>query len=213
MRIDVEIANLESVLINCQDHLAKSEMDEMQSELDRYRLAAKLWREYKAIPLGNISRKTKMDFQIEDRKFPVGTDEAKILSYFERKFHISVHELFDYNGPWKPTSNCTDCPCADCRRYRGARGKFNRWDSMPDLYSPTIPPKAPVIKTSTTPQCEIEIRVDTPFCIKTTLTEYDITRWMDECKNPETLRLLSRYAMYCIQSLENPVDDDFRSRA
>lgn len=45
------------------------------------------------------------------------------------------------------------------------------------------------------------------------LTEADIFNWLDDCKNPHTLRNLARAALNFAKAIEDPDDDDFRSRA
>ena len=41
----------------------------------------------------------------------------------------------------------------------------------------------------------------------------DVFNWLVECQDPETLRYLGRAALRFAAGLENPDDDDFRSRA
>lgn len=45
------------------------------------------------------------------------------------------------------------------------------------------------------------------------LTEADIFNWLDDCKNPRILRNLARAALNFAKAIEDPDDDDFRSRA
>ena len=45
------------------------------------------------------------------------------------------------------------------------------------------------------------------------LTENDIFNWLNSCDNPETLKYLGRAALRFAAMLEDPDDDDFRSRA
>ena len=45
------------------------------------------------------------------------------------------------------------------------------------------------------------------------LTENDIFNWLNNCDNPETLKYLGRAALRFAAMLEEPNDDDFRSRA
>lgn len=45
------------------------------------------------------------------------------------------------------------------------------------------------------------------------ITYNDIFNWLTECENVEMLRNLGRYAIKCARDIEEPDDDDFRSRA
>ncbi len=49
--------------------------------------------------------------------------------------------------------------------------------------------------------------------IEVELTENDILNWLLDCKDPKTLKVLGRAALNFARGLENPDDDDFRSRA
>ena len=52
-----------------------------------------------------------------------------------------------------------------------------------------------------------------PVDIEIELTENDIFNWLMDCKDPKTLRNLGRAALNFAKGLEDPDDDDFRSRA
>lgn len=45
------------------------------------------------------------------------------------------------------------------------------------------------------------------------LSVNDIFNWLTNCQNSDALRYLGKYAIRCAEGLENPDDDDFRSRA
>ena len=45
------------------------------------------------------------------------------------------------------------------------------------------------------------------------LTDNDIFNWLNDCRNPRTLRNLACAALSFARALEDPDDDDFRSRA
>lgn len=45
------------------------------------------------------------------------------------------------------------------------------------------------------------------------LNENDIFNWLNDCQDARTLRNLGRAALSFAKGLENPDDDDFRSRA
>lgn len=49
--------------------------------------------------------------------------------------------------------------------------------------------------------------------IEVELTQNDIFNWLNNCDNPETLKNLGRAALRFAAMLEEPDDDDFRSRA
>ena len=45
------------------------------------------------------------------------------------------------------------------------------------------------------------------------LTENDIFNWLNDCRDARTLRNLGRAALNFAKAIEDPDDDDFRSRA
>lgn len=51
------------------------------------------------------------------------------------------------------------------------------------------------------------------FDIEVELTKNDIFNWLNNCDSPETLKCLGRAALRFAAMLEEPNDDDFRSRA
>ena len=51
------------------------------------------------------------------------------------------------------------------------------------------------------------------FDIEIELTENDIFDWLMDCQDPKILRNLGRAALNFARGLEDPDDDDFRSRA
>lgn len=55
--------------------------------------------------------------------------------------------------------------------------------------------------------------VKVPVEVQIPLSKDDIFNWLTECTDPDTLRYLGRYAINCARGLEQPDDDDFRSRA
>ena len=65
----------------------------------------------------------------------------------------------------------------------------------------TAPASGPRLTAKADPQCDIELTVETPFSVKISLKELDITHWMDQCRDVETLRRLARYARYCANSI------------
>lgn len=58
-----------------------------------------------------------------------------------------------------------------------------------------------------------ELRKTIPVEVSVELSVNDIFNWLTDCQNPAALRYLGKYAMRCAEGLENPDDDDFRSRA
>ena len=58
-----------------------------------------------------------------------------------------------------------------------------------------------------------ELRKTIPVEVSVELSVNDIFNWLTDCQNPAALRYLGKYALRCAEGLENPDDDDFRSRA
>lgn len=58
-----------------------------------------------------------------------------------------------------------------------------------------------------------ELRKTIPVEVSVELSVNDIFNWLTDCQNPAALRYLGKYALSCAEGLENPDDDDFRSRA
>lgn len=52
-----------------------------------------------------------------------------------------------------------------------------------------------------------------PVNIEIPMTTNDIFNWFTDCQDAAVLRYLGRYALRCAEGLENPDEDDFRSRA
>ena len=69
----------------------------------------------------------------------------------------------------------------------------------------------------TTEIMPINARGAIPVHLSTTLeislSASDVMRWLDTVTDVETLRKISRYARKQADAIENPDDDDFRSRA
>ena len=57
------------------------------------------------------------------------------------------------------------------------------------------------------------VNVDIFGTVKLTLTERDIFSWLSNCDDPNVLRRLSKAARNRAFAIEDPDDDDFRSRA
>lgn len=55
--------------------------------------------------------------------------------------------------------------------------------------------------------------VTVPVEVQIPLSKNDIFNWLTDCTDPDTLRYLGSYAINCARCLEQPDDDDFRSRA
>ena len=58
-----------------------------------------------------------------------------------------------------------------------------------------------------------ELRKTIPVEVSVELSVNDIFNWLTDCQTPAALRYLGKYALRCAEGLENPDDDDFRSRA
>ena len=52
-----------------------------------------------------------------------------------------------------------------------------------------------------------------PVTVKMKLTKEDIFNWLNDCDDTKALRYLGNAALRFAQALENPDNDDFRSRA
>lgn len=232
-KIRTEIANLESILTNHQGDHTEDELAEMTEDLRQFTYLANLWDQFSAIPMGADSRLLKTEFHpigydgkpsCSERVFPAGTPEAAVLSWFETRFCLSVHEEFDYDGPWDGGTSCDGCrnaaglekgtirtKCLACRRQYPGQEAFQH---KSDLYQPVrkAAPTVPVVTAKPTPQCDIQVTLEAPLAVTVSLSENDITHWMDQCSDQDVLKRLARYANYCVQSL-NAEPDDFRSRA
>ena len=55
--------------------------------------------------------------------------------------------------------------------------------------------------------------MDVSAKVKVELKKNDIFNWLNDCNDPETLRYLGRAALRFAAAIENPDNDDFRSRA
>lgn len=53
----------------------------------------------------------------------------------------------------------------------------------------------------------VSVEVELPLSVN------DIFNWLTNCENFDSLRYLGNYALRCAEGLENPDEDDFRSRA
>lgn len=58
---------------------------------------------------------------------------------------------------------------------------------------------------------KIKNTIEIPINIE--ISTNDIFNWLSDCDNVDTLRYLGRHALNQIKIIENPDNDDFRSRA
>ena len=56
---------------------------------------------------------------------------------------------------------------------------------------------------------QVELQVD----VKVELSSNDIFNWFEACESVDTLRYLGKAALRMANAIENPDNDDFRSRA
>ena len=81
-------------------------------------------------------------------------------------------------------------------------------------FNATMEPASDASEKSTKlPDIQQVVRKTVSVDVETTLTTNDVFNWLTACDDIATLRYLGKYAYRRISSLENPDDDDFRSRA
>lgn len=101
-KIDIQIADLESILTNFQKDHTEKEIAEMESDLARCRHIKDLWLKFGDIPMNPDTECMETDFiprttnGIMMAKFPSGTHREDIWHWFEEEFNISVAEDLMY---------------------------------------------------------------------------------------------------------------------
>lgn len=90
--INIEIANLESVLTNCTQNHSPEELASMKEQLFRLRHIEDLWNEFGDIPLNPVLEITETPWH----GFPAGTYRETIWHWFEKEFNLSVAENLMY---------------------------------------------------------------------------------------------------------------------
>ena len=68
-------------------------------------------------------------------------------------------------------------------------------------------------KCSSYQLCTQVIRKTIPVDVEIPMSTNDIFNWLTDCQDAAVLRYLGRYALRCAEGLDNPNEDDFRSRA
>ena len=61
--------------------------------------------------------------------------------------------------------------------------------------------------------CDGKLKKNVSITVEIELTANDIFNWLNDCQDTRALRNLGRAALNFAKALENPDDDDFRSRA
>ena len=92
-----------------------------------------------------------------------------------------------------------------CRGICGiCKDKLNCYQFLINENLPTEKINSPFIQ-NITKTVKLDVQID--------LTTNDIFNWITECDSAKDLKYLARYARKCANILEDPDDDDFRSRA
>lgn len=100
--IDIEIADLESILTNFTENHSQEEIKEMERELKRYMHIKNLWEEFGDIPMDPETECLELPFTPKnpDGKtitvFPERTHREEIWRWFEEYFDLSIAENLMY---------------------------------------------------------------------------------------------------------------------
>lgn len=101
-KIDIEIADLESILTNFRQDHTEEEIRDMEADLARYNHIKKLWQEFGDIPMDPETECLESEFipcAINGTalyRFPSGTHREDIWYWFEEEFNLSVAEYLMY---------------------------------------------------------------------------------------------------------------------
>lgn len=101
-KIDIEIADLESILMNFRQDHTEEEIKDMEADLARYNHIKKLWQEFGDIPMDPETECLESEFipcAINGTAlywFPSGTHREDIWYWFEEEFNLSVAEDLMY---------------------------------------------------------------------------------------------------------------------
>lgn len=114
-KLQIEIANLESVLSNCRDDHTPEELAEMEEDLAQYTYLNGLWESFKAVPKAGSRILTEFHPTGPDgvpspteRRFPKGVPVQDVLDWFQTRFCIDVRDDLGYDGPWRDANEKTD---------------------------------------------------------------------------------------------------------
>lgn len=101
-KIDIEIADLESILTNFRQDHTEAEIRDMEEDLARYNHIKKLWQKFGDIPMDPETECLESEFvphAIDGTalcRFPPGTHREDIWYWFEEEFGLSVAEDLMY---------------------------------------------------------------------------------------------------------------------
>lgn len=114
-KLQIEIANLESILVNCRDDHTPEELKEMEEDLAQYSYVQGLWEKYLGLAksAGSILEPFHPDGpdgtpSATERVFPAGVPCLDVLRWFESRFAIDVRVDLGYDGPWGAPGSAAD---------------------------------------------------------------------------------------------------------
>lgn len=99
-KIDIEIANLESILTNSEADHAPEEIQDMENDLRQLRYIQTLWNKFKSVPVDQDGLLSKPLYFCDENDvvvisaFPIGSSTEAIQKWFKQRFAISCDELF-----------------------------------------------------------------------------------------------------------------------
>lgn len=111
-KIDIEIADLESILTNSRADHAPEEIQDMENDLRQLRYIQALWNKFKSAPVDQNGLLSKPLYFCDENDvvvisaFPIGSSTEAIQKWFEQRFAISCDELFG------ETDTAPDTPAA-----------------------------------------------------------------------------------------------------
>ena len=108
-KLQIEIADLESILANHADEHDPDELALMEEDLEQYRYLQGLWEQYEAVPKSDDGLSMLAPFRpygpdgipsTTERSFEAGAPVGDVLSWFQSRFCVDVREDLGYDGPW-----------------------------------------------------------------------------------------------------------------
>lgn len=99
-KIDIEIADLESILTNSRADHAPEEIQDMENDMRQLRYIQTLWNKFKSAPVDQDGLLSKPLYFCDENDvivisaFPIGSSTEAIQKWFEQRFAISCDELF-----------------------------------------------------------------------------------------------------------------------
>lgn len=117
-KIDIEIADLESILTNLRADHAPEEIQDMENDLRQFRYIQALWNKFKSAPVGQDGLLAKPLYFCDENDvtviaaFPIGSSTEGVQKWFEQRFAISCDELFGETDatPNTPAANPASNP-------------------------------------------------------------------------------------------------------